>query len=67
MDERSNDREREIFEESLELPSEERSGFIQRICGDDRELEDRVRRLLLAHERAIQMPALHATTTISQL
>jgi hypothetical protein len=35
------DRERELFEASLKLPAEERSEYVRRECGDDRELETR--------------------------
>ncbi|MFN0135046.1 MAG: serine/threonine-protein kinase [Phycisphaerae bacterium] len=40
-----------LFKAALELPVADRSAFLQRACGDDRELLDEVRSLLGFHER----------------
>ncbi len=52
-DSRSNQREKEIFERTLDLESsEERLGFIRGACADDLVLLARVRALLQAHDEA---------------
>jgi len=41
-----------VFEQALELPAEERAGFVQRSCDGDEELRAEVRSLLRFHLRA---------------
>ncbi len=44
---------RALFCEALECPSEEeRRAFLDRVCGDDRELRSRIEALLAAHQEA---------------
>src|SRR5262245_52073143 len=45
--------ERELFTACVELPVSERPAFLQRACGGNSELENRILRLLAAHERAL--------------
>src|SRR5262245_18199279 len=42
----------EILEEALELPEEERTQFLQRVCGADHALQHDVEALLEAHKKA---------------
>jgi non-specific serine/threonine protein kinase/serine/threonine-protein kinase len=44
--------ERDIFEQALELPAAERAAYVATRCGVDAELEQRIGRLLAAHEAA---------------
>lgn len=53
MSDHSPDTARELFEQLLELPEQEREARLQELTADDVALEARVRRLLEAHERAI--------------
>src|SRR4030095_7392799 len=46
-------REREIFAACVEQPTSERSAFVQSACGGNSELEQRILRLLAAHEKAL--------------
>lgn len=46
------DLEKEIFADALELDPTERAAFLDERCGADREMHDRLRRLLDAHEHA---------------
>ena len=46
------EREQEIFHTCLALTPSERVAFLQRTCLGDAELQCRVERLLVAHERA---------------
>ena len=46
-------REREIFAECVEQPTSERPAFVQSACGGNSELEQRILRLLAAHEIAL--------------
>ena len=48
----SNNIEKEIFSEALELPASERPAFLARACGGDEELRERVESLLLAFDQA---------------
>ncbi|HEX3126118.1 MAG TPA: tetratricopeptide repeat protein [Thermoanaerobaculia bacterium] len=41
-----------LFDEALTLPPEERAAFLDRACGDDRELREAVERLIVADESA---------------
>jgi hypothetical protein len=41
-----------LFAEALHLPSSQRSAFLQRACGDDAKLRERVEALLRAHDSA---------------
>src|SRR5947207_8674839 len=41
-----------VFAEALQLPVSERSAYLQRACGADAELHQRVERLLKAHDHA---------------
>ncbi len=41
-----------VFAEALQLPPGERSAYLERACGADEELRQRVERLLKAHDRA---------------
>src|SRR5260370_13269408 len=41
-----------VFAEALQLPSAERSGYLERACGADEQLRQRVERLLKAHDHA---------------
>lgn len=43
--------EETIFLEAIELPSEQRRDFVQRECGDNRALLQRLNQLLASHER----------------
>ncbi len=43
---------KEIFANSLELPADQREAFIQRAAGDNKELAQRAKELLRAHEKA---------------
>jgi serine/threonine protein kinase/Tfp pilus assembly protein PilF len=52
MGERDRDRERAIFGEALARPPEERLEFLRSACAGDGLLEERIRRLLAAHDRA---------------
>ena len=45
------DRELEIFTEALKVPLRERDAFLKRKCGADSQLQERLERLLQAHER----------------
>jgi serine/threonine protein kinase/tetratricopeptide (TPR) repeat protein len=47
-------REREIFEAALEQPADARAAFVSNACEGDRELEDRIRRLIAADAGAPQ-------------
>lgn len=50
-----------VFEEAVEAPPEERSGLLDRLCGDDPELRQDVEALLLADQQAgdfLESPAL---------
>ena len=42
----------ELFEAALELPADERSGWLRAVCGGDDELREQVKALLGAHEVA---------------
>ncbi len=53
-------RERELFDQCLQIPEEEREGHVRRVCGADSELAERVLRLLSAYgkaEEAVFVPA----------
>ncbi len=52
MSERRWQRMAEIFQEALELPSEERGLFLDAACGEDRELRRAVSSLLAADREA---------------
>ena len=43
---------KEIFQQALERPLDERAAFVETACGGDASLEARVARLLRAHEEA---------------
>ena len=45
------DLELAIFTEALKVPCQERDAFLKRKCGADKELRERLERLLEAHER----------------
>jgi len=45
-------RDEELFTQALGLPTGERSDFLERACGDDTPLLQRVKALLKAHDRA---------------
>src|SRR5436190_17570816 len=44
-------RVRELFEAAIDIESARRESFVRESCGADRELEQRVLRLIAAHER----------------
>jgi serine/threonine protein kinase len=46
----SPDRDVVVFAEALQLPPGERSAYLERACGPDKELRQRVERLLKAHD-----------------
>jgi hypothetical protein len=46
------DRERELFFASLQLPEPERRAYLDRTCGDDGPLRQRLENLLQAHAKA---------------
>jgi serine/threonine protein kinase len=51
---------RKIFEEALEQPPDRRTGFLEQACGEDRELQSEVQRMLIADaqlESPIDLPA----------
>jgi len=48
----STKREEEIFEAALALPPDQRAGYLDRACGGDSQLRQRVQALLKAHEQA---------------
>ena len=48
----SHEREQELFHACLELSAGEREAYLERACGGDALLRERVARLLLAHSRA---------------
>src|SRR5712691_7417810 len=53
-----------VFAEALQLPSAERSTYLERACGADEQLRQRVERLLKAHDQAgdfLEKPAPDAT------
>ena len=50
-------RERELFEQALDLPEEARGGFLERACGGDPQLRSAIETLLSASERAARNPA----------
>lgn len=52
MDERYSDREKAIFADAVDQPPQMRSDFLRRACQGDSELEERVRLLLVDHDRA---------------
>jgi serine/threonine protein kinase/tetratricopeptide (TPR) repeat protein len=57
-----------VFNAALELPAEERAGYLSESCRDDAEILGRVAALLEAHERAgafLQEPPERATATSS--
>src|SRR5262245_23474303 len=41
-----------LFGEALQLPASERSAFLERACGDDAKLRERVESLLRTHDQA---------------
>jgi serine/threonine protein kinase/Tfp pilus assembly protein PilF len=43
---------KEVFQDALDLPSDERVAFVEQACGDDASLRQRVDALLAAHDRA---------------
>jgi hypothetical protein len=45
------DREVAIFIEALTVPLQEREAFLERVCGGDESLRQRVTALLKAHDR----------------
>ena len=45
-------RARELFDQQLDRPREERDAFLKEACGSDRSLEQEVRSLLEAHHEA---------------
>jgi eukaryotic-like serine/threonine-protein kinase len=49
---RDSDREVTIFTEALKLPTHERAAFLQRHCGAEEPLRQKVEALLNAHDRA---------------
>jgi serine/threonine protein kinase len=52
---------RNLFEEALERPSDQRTAFLQQACGEDRELAAEVQRMLIADaqlESPIDLPAM---------
>jgi RNA polymerase sigma factor (TIGR02999 family) len=56
MNEKGSDRAREIFEESLQRPADERSTFLREACADDRDVQVGAEALLTRHaETATQV------------
>ena len=45
-------RVKQVFQDALERPADERERFVRSACGDDRELQGEVASLLLAHAAA---------------
>ena len=57
------DRVKQLFQDALERPADERGIFVRAACGDDRELQSEVESLLVAHAAAgsfAQGPAIEA-------
>lgn len=48
----SSDRDVAVFAEIIQLPASQRSAHLKQACGDDRQLLQRVERLLKAHDQA---------------
>ena len=48
----SQNREVEVFSEAVELPTEKRAELLERACGGDVKLRQRVESLLQIHDRA---------------
>jgi len=48
----SSDRDVVVFAEAIQLSAGERSAYLERACGADEELRQRVARLLKAHDQA---------------
>jgi hypothetical protein len=46
------EREVDLFAQALQLPVLERSAFLERACGDDAKLSQRIEGLLRAHDSA---------------
>jgi hypothetical protein len=46
------EREVAIFIEALAVPFQEREAFLERVCGSDESLRQKVEALLRAHDRA---------------
>ena len=56
-------RVKQVFQDALERPADERGPFLRRACGDDRDLRGEVESLLVAHAAAgsfAQGPAIEA-------
>src|SRR6185436_3471104 len=56
-----------VFAEALQLSAGERSDYLQRACGADKELRQRVERLLKAHDQAgdfLEQPAPEAVPEV---
>jgi serine/threonine protein kinase/Tfp pilus assembly protein PilF len=49
----ANSRDEAIFDGALQLPSDQRAGYLKAACGGDAELQRRVEGLLAAHDRSV--------------
>ncbi|MHC5114449.1 MAG: tetratricopeptide repeat protein [Planctomycetota bacterium] len=61
------DREKTIFAKALDRPPHERVDFLRRACAGDQQLEDRIRRLLAAHEQDVDLTGEVAATSNSDI
>ena len=50
------DRLQELFRAALDRSAEQRGAFVAESCGGNRELQARLEELLLAHQKAQQVP-----------
>jgi serine/threonine protein kinase/predicted Zn-dependent protease len=61
--------ERDLFEAALDLPSENRAGYLAGVCGDDAALRQRLEGLLNKHGRAggfLEQPAGSSVATVAE-
>jgi serine/threonine protein kinase/tetratricopeptide (TPR) repeat protein len=61
--------ERDLFEAALELPPEDRGGYLDGVCGGDAALRQRLEALLSRHDRAgsfLESPALRPVATVDE-
>lgn len=61
----SSDSDLAVFVEAIQLPAQERPAYLERACGADKPLRQRIERLLKAHDQAgdfLEQPASEAET-----
>src|SRR5262249_25972929 len=61
--------ERELFEAALELPAQDRAGYLDGVCGADAALRQRLEALLSKHDRAgsfLEQPAAGPLATVEE-